>query len=60
MSESNKKRGPEPEILKVPLPFAEAVKAALETNPPPPEKPKKKRRRRSVKTGPTDRSDPNK
>lgn len=29
-----KKRGPEPELLKVPLPFEEAVKAALKTPPP--------------------------
>jgi len=31
-----KKPGPAPEIFKVPLPFEEAVKAALQT--PPPEK----------------------
>jgi len=33
-----KKPGPEPEVFKVTIPFEEAVKAALETNPPPPEK----------------------
>ncbi len=32
-----KKPGPEPEVFKVPLPFEEAVKAALKT---PPQKPK--------------------
>jgi hypothetical protein len=43
-----RKPGPEPEVFKVPLPFEEAVKAALETNPPQPEKkpPKKKPLRR--------------
>ena len=48
MSETKKKkRGPEPEVFKVPLPFEEAVKAALETNPPPakPKRPKDKKRR---------------
>ena len=30
-----KKPGPEPEILKVALPFEEAIKAALKTPPPP-------------------------
>jgi hypothetical protein len=34
-----KKRGPKPEVFKVPIPFEEAVKAALKT--PPPAKPKK-------------------
>ena len=29
-----KKRGPKPEVFKVPIPFEEAVKAALETKPP--------------------------
>lgn len=33
-----KRRGPKPEVFKVPLAFEDAVKAALETNPPPPEK----------------------
>ena len=36
---SNKKPGPKPDIFKVPLPFEEAVKAALETKAP--KKPKK-------------------
>ncbi len=40
-----KKPGPDPELFNVPLPFEEAVKAALETNPPPPEKPKKRRKK---------------
>ena len=40
-----KKPGPEPELFKVPLPFEEAVKAALETNPPPPEKKPKWRKK---------------
>jgi hypothetical protein len=44
---TKKKPGPEPEVFKVPLPFEEAVKAALETNPPPKKKqPKKKRKTR--------------
>jgi hypothetical protein len=47
---SEKKRGPEPEILKVPLPFEKAVKAALETNPPP-EKKRKRPKRRDNKEG---------
>jgi hypothetical protein len=29
-----KKPGPKPDVVKVPLPFEEAVKAALETKPP--------------------------
>lgn len=36
MSDERKKPGPAPETFKVPLPFEDAVKAALET--PPPEK----------------------
>lgn len=36
MSDERKKPGPTPELFKVPLPFEEAVKAALET--PSPEK----------------------
>jgi hypothetical protein len=44
MSE-RKKPGPDPEIVKVPLPFEVAVKAALETNPPPPVKKTKKRKK---------------
>lgn len=40
MSEDTpKKRGPKPEVFKVPLEFEEAVKAALQT--PVPKKPKK-------------------
>jgi hypothetical protein len=41
-NQRKKKPGPEAETFKVPLPFREAVKAALETNPP---KPKRKRRK---------------
>jgi hypothetical protein len=40
-----KKPGPEPEVFKIPLPFEDAVRAALETAPPPkpePKTPKKK------------------
>jgi hypothetical protein len=40
-----KKPGPKPEIYKVPLPFEEAVKAALETEPPRKSKQPKKRSR---------------
>ncbi len=40
-----KQPGPDPELFKVPLPFDDAVKAALETNPPP----RKKRSPRSKK-----------
>lgn len=40
MSEPPQKRGPKPEKFKVPLPFEEAVKAALKT--PAPKKPKKR------------------
>jgi hypothetical protein len=44
MTDDRKRPGPKPEIFKVPLPFEEAVKAAMETNPPPPKKkPKRKR-----------------
>jgi len=43
---TDKKRpGPKPEVFKVPLPFEDAVKAALETTPPPAEKAKKKHKR---------------
>ena len=41
-----RKPGPEPEVFKVPLPFEEAVKAALETNPPSPAKKRKDRKKR--------------
>lgn len=34
MTDKKKRRGPKPEVFKVPLPFEDAVKAALETNPP--------------------------
>jgi hypothetical protein len=40
-----RKPGPDPELFKVPLPFEEAVKAALETNPPPPTKKQRKRQK---------------
>jgi hypothetical protein len=40
MTEEQKKRGPKPEVFKVPLPFEEAVKAALKT--PAPKKQNKK------------------
>jgi hypothetical protein len=40
MSDQQKKRGPKPEVFKVPLPFEEAVKAALKT--PAPKKERKK------------------
>ena len=43
-SEEKKKRGPQPEVFKVPLPFKEAVKAALETKPPSKKKPKRRKR----------------
>jgi hypothetical protein len=47
MSENEKKkRGPEPETFKVPLPFEDAVEAALKT--PLPKKPKKKRAKRAT------------
>jgi len=42
MSQEPKKRGPKPEVFKVPLPFEDAVKAALETPLPKDKKPKKK------------------
>ena len=35
-----KKPGPKPETFKVPIPFEEAVKAALQTKAPPAKKPK--------------------
>lgn len=35
MPDEKKKPGPKPETFKVPLPFEEAVKAALKTPPPP-------------------------
>jgi len=38
---TGKRRGPKPEVLRVPLPFEEAVKAALKTKPP--KKPKPQR-----------------
>jgi hypothetical protein len=47
LSDERKKPGPDPEVFKVPLPFEQAVKAALETNPPP--LPKKKRPRKKPK-----------
>jgi hypothetical protein len=34
IDDRKKKRGPKPEVFKVPLPFEEAVKAALKTAPP--------------------------
>jgi hypothetical protein len=43
MADNQKKPGPEPELFKVPLPFKDAVKAALETKPPPPKRRKKKK-----------------
>lgn len=42
MSEK-KKPGPEPDVLKVPLPFKKAVEAALKT--PPPKLPPKRRKK---------------
>ena len=39
---TEKRTGPKPEVFKVPLPFEEAVKAALET-PPQVKKPRKKK-----------------
>jgi hypothetical protein len=39
-----KKRGPKPEVFKVPLRFEDAVEAALKT-PPPPDKAKPKHQR---------------
>jgi hypothetical protein len=45
MTDNEKKPGPKPETFKVPLPFEEAVRAALETNPPSPEKPKRGRKK---------------
>ena len=44
MSDERKKPGPAPEVFKVPLPFEEAVKAALKT-PPPVKNPKNEKRR---------------
>lgn len=41
MTDERKKPGPAPETFKVPLPFEEAVKAALKT--PAPKKPTSKR-----------------
>ena len=46
MGNERKKPGPDPELFKVPLPFEDAVKAALETNPPPAEKKKKARQKK--------------
>jgi hypothetical protein len=40
-NQEKKKRGPKPEVFKVPLPFEEAVKAALATAPPKKEKKRK-------------------
>jgi hypothetical protein len=36
--------------LSIPLPFEDAVRAALKTPPPPPDKPKKPRAKRSAKS----------
>jgi hypothetical protein len=52
MSDAQKKpSGPAPEILKIPLPFENAVRAGLQTGAPPPddELPKKKRSPRKPK-----------
>ena len=45
MTEKKRKPGPEAEVFKVPLPFEEAVKAALETNPPRPGKKQKRKKK---------------
>jgi hypothetical protein len=45
LTDSEKKKpGPEPETFKVPLPFEDAVRAALDT--PPPTKAKKRRKKK--------------
>jgi hypothetical protein len=44
MSENKKTPGPKPEVFKVPLPFEDAVEAALKT--PPPSKTRRKRRKK--------------